>query len=182
MTIVKLIRFSVMKNNSIESTKLPNILIKRLDNFFKNQNEEIKLDIFSEKRNQFFKLKNIDSSTDNLVLELKSFYSAIDYFYNLHENANSKNKSMLTKDLKKYNEFTIKSSKKQNRSALKEEFLVDKSSIVNDLLLSRRSYREISYFFSKYHNKSISHTYIRRVITKYPEIFDLKEAMNNAIN
>lgn len=170
-----------MKNDSADITKSRK-MISKLDNFFKNQTDEVKLDIFSEKRNQYFKIKNLNPSTELSVLEVKSFYLAINYFYNLKQKATSKNKSMSTSELKKYNEYTIKASKKQNRIALKEEFLLDKSSIVNNLLFEKSSYREISNYFNKYHNKSISHTYIKKIIEKYPAIFNTNEGSDNATN
>ena len=49
------------------------LILKKLDNFFRNQNQEVKIDIFSEKRNEFFKLKNENPSADFSVLELAAF-------------------------------------------------------------------------------------------------------------
>lgn len=171
----------ITENNLIHAN-ISSVLLKKLDNYFSKQNIEVKKNIFIEKRNQYFKLKNLNPSIEISVLELESFYSAINYFYNLHQKATSKNKSMSTSELKKYNEYTIKASKKQNRIALKEEFLLDKSSIVNNLLFEKSSYREISNYFNKYHNKSISHTYIKKIIEKYPAIFNTNEGSDNATN
>lgn len=157
--------------NLFEILNIPNHEIKKLDNFFKKQNEEIKLDIFSEKRNEYFKLKNQFSSIETSMLEMVSFYSAIDSFYKLNQKATSKNKTMSTTELKKFNDFSIKSGKKQKYIARKENFLLDKSSIVNDLISKDRSYREMSDYFKRFHKMEVSHTYLKKIIDKYPNIF-----------
>ena len=66
----------------------------------------------------------------------------------------------------------IKSSKKAKRISKKEDFLIDKSSILQSLIMENRSYRKMSNFFKKYHRMDISHTYIKQVIEKYPNIFE----------
>lgn len=156
--------------NKLVNTNFNQLFIRKLDTFFKKQNYEVKIDIFSEKRNQYFKLKNSDSSTDNSVLELTSFYIAVNYFYTLNKKAMNKNKSMNTKDLKKFNDFSIKSINKK-RFSKKESILLDKSSTIVELLKNKRSYRDISKYFRSYHRIEISHTYIRNVVLKYPQIF-----------
>lgn len=69
--------------------------IKKLDNFFKNQNIEVKSDIFSEKRNEFFKLKNENPNADFTALDLAAFYNAIQNFYELKEKSIKKIKQCL---------------------------------------------------------------------------------------
>lgn len=149
--------------------------IKDLDNFWKNQNLDVKSEIFSEKRNEFFKLKNLNPSADNTALEIASFYSAINNFYNLKAKGMKKNKTFSTTEIKKYENLIIKSSKKFQRISKKENFLLDKSSIVQSLITENRSFREMSSFFKKYHRIDISHTYIKQIIGKYPDIFNKKE-------
>ena len=80
-------------------------MIKILDNFFKKENLEIKIDIFSEKRNKFFKLKNENPNVEFAVLDLIAFYSAIKSFYDLKTQATKKNKILSTNELKKYDNF-----------------------------------------------------------------------------
>lgn len=145
--------------------------IKNLDNFWKNQNLEIKNEIFSEKRNEFFKLKNLTPSADNTALEIASFYNAISNFYNLRKKGIEKNKTFSTTEIRKYEDFIIKSSKKAKKNSKKENLLIDKSSIVQSLINEDRSFREMSSFFKKYHRIDISHTYIKQIIEKYPNIF-----------
>lgn len=146
--------------------------IKDLDNFWKNQNLEIKNEIFSEKRNEFFKLKNLTPSADNTALEIASFYNAINNFYNLKKKGIEKNKTFSTTEIRKYEDFIIKSSKKAKRISKKESFLLDRSSIVQSLINEDYSYREMSSFFKKNHRIDISHTYIKQIIEKYPNIFE----------
>lgn len=160
--------------NLFKISNIPTYEIKKLDNFFKKQNEEIKLDIFSEKRNEYFKLKNQFPSIETSMLEMASFYSSIFNFYKLNQNTSSKNKSMSTAELKKFNDFSIKSVTKQKYIARKENFLLDKSSIVNDLIAKKRSYREMSDYFKRFHKMKVSHTYLKKTIDKYPNIFNKK--------
>lgn len=158
-------------NNILEYSNITFHQIKKLDNFWKNQNLEIKNEIFAEKRNEFFKLKNQNPSADNTALEMASFYLAINIFCNLKEKGMKKNKSFSTNELNKYDKLIIKSSKKFQRISKKENFLLDKSSIILSLISENRSYREMSIFLKKYHKISISHTYIKQIIEKYPNIF-----------
>lgn len=149
--------------------------IKKLDNFFKNQNIEVKSDIFSEKRNEFFKLKNENPNADFTALDLAAFYNAIQNFYELKEKSIKKNKTMSLKEIRKYDDFIMKSSTSLKKTSKKENFLLDKSSIINSLISENRSYREMSIFFKKYHKIDISHTYIRQIIEKYHLIFHKNE-------
>jgi hypothetical protein len=165
-----------MKNDNILIyTNIPLIHLKKLDNFFKHQNLEIKNDIFIEKRNEFFKLKNENPSADFTALELAAFYNAIQIFYNLKEKATKKNKTMSLKALKKYEDYLLKSSSNSKNFSKKVDFLLDKSSIINYLLNKNISYREMALFFKKRYKINISHAYIRQVVEKYPLIFQRNE-------
>lgn len=162
-------------NNLLECTNITIYRIKELDNFFKNQNIEIKNEIFLEKRNQFFKLKNLNPSAELSALEMASYYLAISYFHSLKEKGIEKNTTFSTTELNKYEDYILKSSKKTQITPKKENFLLDKSSIVQSLINENRSYREMSSFFKKYHKMYISHTYIKQVIEKYPDIFNRRK-------
>ena len=151
------------------------LVLKKLDNFFSKQTIQVKNDIFSEKRNEFFKLKNENPSADFAALELAAYYNAIQNFYNLKEKATKKNKTMSTQDIKKYENFVIQSSKKSKKTSLKENFLLDKSSIINSLINENKSYREMSFFIRKHNKINISHTYIKQIIEKHPSIFKKNE-------
>ena len=156
-------------------TNFSSIVIKKLDNFFSKQTIQVKNDIFSEKRNEFFRLKNENPSADFSALELAAFYNAIQIFYNLHEKAKKKNKTMSTSEIKKYGNFLIKSSTSLKKISKKENFLLDKSSMICGLISENKSYREISLFIKDQFKTSISHAYIRQIVEKYPSIFKKKE-------
>lgn len=158
-------------NNILAYTNIQISHLKNLDNFWKNQNLVIKSEIFSDKRNKFFKLKNQNQSAEISALEIASFYLAISNFHNLKEEGMKKNKTFSTAELNKYKDFLIKSSHKPSKVSKKENFLLDKSSIVQSLINEERSFREMSSFFKKYHKIDVSHTYIKRIIEKYPDIF-----------
>ena len=104
-----------------------------------------------------------------------AFYSAIKSFYDLKTQATKKNKILSTNELKKYDNFLLKSSKKNQRISKKENSLLDKSSIINSLISENKSYREMSIFFKKYYKLKVSHTYIKQIIDKYPIIFYKEE-------
>jgi hypothetical protein len=158
-------------NNILVYTNIQISHLKNLDNFWKNLNLEIKSKIFSERRNEFFKLKNQNPSAELSALEIASFYLSISNFYNLKEKGMKKNKTFSSAELNKYEDFVIKSSKRFQRISKKENFLLDKSSIVLSLINENYSYREMSSFFKKYHKIAISHTYVKQIIEKYPNIF-----------
>jgi len=169
-----------MSNDSILlHTNISVFMLKKLDNFFSKQTIQIKNDIFSEKRNEFFKLKNEKPSADFTALELAAFYNAIQIFYNLRERATKKNKTMSLKEIEKYQDYLLKSSSCLKKISKKEDFLLDKSSIVNYLLTENKSYREMSFFIKKQYKTSISHAYIRQVVEKYPLIFKRNEEKIN---
>ena len=162
-------------DNILLYTNISVLTLKKLDYFFRNQNLEVKIDIFSEKRNEFFKLKNEHPSADFSALELAAFYNAIQIFYNLREKAIKKNKTMSTAEIKKYGNFLIKSSTSLKKISKKENFLLDKSSIICGLISENKSYREISFFIKKQYKTSISHAYIRQIVEKHHLIFKRNE-------
>lgn len=162
-------------DNILRYTNISILMLRKLDNFFKNQNLEVKIDIFTEKRNEFFRLKNENPSANFSALELAAFYNAIQIFYNLRQKAIKKNKTMSTAEIKKYGNFLIKSSTSLKKISKKENFLLDKSSIICGLISENKSYREISFFIKKQYKTSISHAYIRQIVEKHPLIFKRNE-------
>ena len=166
-------------DNILRYTNISILMLRKLDNFFKNQNLEVKIDIFSEKRNEFFKLKNENPSADFSALELAAFYNAIQIFYNLRQKAIKKNKTMSTAEIKKYGNFLIKSSTSLKKISKKENFLLDKSSIICGLISENKSYREMSLFIKYQYKTSISHAYIRQIVEKYPSIIKKNEEKIN---
>lgn len=160
-------------------TNISVLTLKKLDYFFRNQNLEVKIDIFTEKRNEFFRLKNENPSANFSALELAAFYNAIQIFYNLRQKAMKKNKTMSTSEIKKYGNFLIKSSTSLKKTSKKENFLLDKSSMICGLIFENKSYREISLFIKDQYKTSISHAYIRQIVEKYPSIFKKNEEKIN---
>ena len=162
-------------DNILLHTNISIFMIKKLDNFFSKQTIQIKNDIFSEKRNEFFKLKNENPSANFSALELAAFYNAIQIFYNLREKAIKKNKTMSTAEIKKYGNFLIKSSTSLKKISKKENFLLDKSSMICGLIFENKSYRGMSLFIKNRYKINISHAYIRQIVEKYPLIFKKNE-------
>ena len=78
-------------DNILLHTNISILILRKLDNFFSKQTIQIKNDIFSEKRNAFFKLRNEHPSGDFSALELAAFYISINIFYDLKEKAIRKN-------------------------------------------------------------------------------------------
>lgn len=169
----------MLTNNILKFTNIHVSMLEVLDNFFKKQNLEIKIEIFEEKRNKFFKLKNENQDADFSIIELSAYYSAIQSIYDLKTKITKKNTSISTVELKKYDNFLVTSSKKKKKISRKENFLVNKSSILNSLIAANKSYREISIFLKKNYKMNISHTYIRHVIDRYPTIFKKEEKLND---
>lgn len=161
----------ILKNENITI----NSLVK-FDKFFSKQNLEVKKDIFQQKKNEFFKLKNENSSADHSALELVSFYVAINNFYNLKEKINKRNENLSTKELKDYENLMINSIEKDRKITMKENFIIDKSSIINKLIQQNTSLRNMSIFFKNNYKKNISHTFINNTIRKYPNIFESRNA------
>lgn len=162
-------------DNILLYTNIPILVLKKLDNFFSRQTIQVKNDIFFEKRNEFFKLKNENSSADFSALELAAFYISIQNFYEFKEKALKKNKTMSTFEIKKYEDFLIKSSFSSKKISKKEDFLLDKSSIICSLISKNKSFREMSLFIKNQYKINISHTYIKQIIKKYPSIFKKKK-------
>lgn len=162
-------------DNILLHTNISILILRKLDNFFSKQTIQIKNDIFSEKRNAFFKLRNEHPSGDFSALELAAFYISINIFYDLKEKAIRKNKTMSTQDIKKYESYVIKSSFGSKKTSQKENFLLDKSSIISSLISENISYREMSLLIKNRYKINISHTYIRRIVEKHPSVFRKNE-------
>lgn len=168
----------MISENILKYTNIPHSRLKILDNFYRKQNLEIKIEIFMEKRNKFFKLKNENPNDDLSTLDMAGFYIAIESFYELKVKVTKKNKTLCANDLKKYDNYLVKSFKNNNKISKKENSLLNKSSVLNSLILEGRSYREMSLFFKQYYKLDVSHTYIKQIIDKYSTIFIKKKQEN----
>jgi len=143
----------------VHCTKLPKKEHKKLINWFSNQNILVQIDIFSEQKNQFFKIKN---ECTEVVVPLAAFLLAIYYFYSLESEKNSKNKQNNLATSSKQSRFAIKKAKKE-RYREKREKLLNIWSVVKDLKAEEFSFRQISDYLRGHHRFGISHTYIRNL-------------------
>ncbi len=150
-----------MNNEILRVTKLSNKNRIKLVNWFNRQNDLIKIDIFKEQKNQFFKLKSIDSKVEE-TLQLTAFYLAIDKFYNLVNLNNQKNKSQNLVKLASISNFSIKKSRKI-RMKEKREKLINIWSVIQKLKAENFSLREISKHLKSVHRMDVSHTYIDEI-------------------
>ena len=157
-----------MINNSINSleesfvsiTRLSQQAIQVLDKWYSRQNILIKLDIFTEQRNQFFKYsKQLENK--NLVSVI-AFYMAIKHYHEqitLHMN---KNKSMSLTSLEKTSDFAIKQFKKA-KTKVKREKLINLCSVIRKLKNEGCSFRDVSKILRSKYRFQVSHTYISQV-------------------
>lgn len=142
-------------------TKFSNKYKIKLINWFNRQNDLIKIDIFKEQKNQFFKLKSTELKLEE-ILPLIAFYLAIDKLYNLENLNNQKNKSQNLTKLAFISNFSIKKSRKI-RIKEKREKLINIWSVVQKLKEEDFSLREISEYLKSKHRMNVSHTYIDEI-------------------
>jgi len=142
-------------------TKFSNKNRVKLINWFNRQNDLVKIDIFKEQKNQFFKLKSTELRLEE-ILPLTAFYLAIDKFYNLENLNNQKNKSQNLTKLASISNFSIKKSRKI-RIKEKREKLINIWSVVQKLKEEDFSLREISKHLKSKHRMDVSHTYIDEI-------------------
>ncbi len=129
-------------------------------NWFKNQNILIKLEIFKEKRNQFFKLKGSD--IDKELLDYISFIKSIEKFYNQERYLKKKNKNMSLENLKTISNLEIKKIKRP-RKKVKYEQVLNRWSTVERMRQENVSWRDIERLFSSKYRIDISHQWLRQI-------------------
>lgn len=157
-----------MVKNSIDSleesfvlkTKLSQQAIQALDRWYSRQNFLVKLDIFKEQKNQFFKHAKLVENQE--TVPLIAFYMAIKHYYDLEMQHKRKNQSMNLKDLEKSSDFSIKQFRKTKVKA-KREKLLNLWSVIIELKNQGFSFREISKFLRSRHRFEVSHTYITNI-------------------
>lgn len=142
-------------------TKFSNKYKTKLINWFNRQNDLIKIDIFKEQKNQFFKLKSTELKVEE-ILPLIAFYLAIDKLYNLENLNNQKNRSQNLTKLASISNFSIKKSRKI-RIKEKREKLINIWSVVQKLKEENFSLREISEYLKSKYRMNVSHTYIDKI-------------------
>ncbi|WP_193315833.1 hypothetical protein [Poseidonibacter ostreae] len=133
-----------------------------LVNWFKKQNILIKLEIFKEKKNQFYKLKSIDADIDKELLDYISLLKAIEKLNRQEEYLKKKNKNMTIENIKSISNIEIIKLRKA-RKRKKYEQVLNRWSIVTRLRTESVSWRGIEeYFLTKYKIK-ISHQWLRHM-------------------
>ncbi len=135
---------------------------KSLMNWFNKQNLIIKMEVFKELRNQFFKLQSIDSIQNRDFISLSAFYVAVQEIYNLDKLVVSKNKSSNLQAIAKISSISIHKYRK-SKIKVKKEKLLNMWSIIKKLKNEAYSFRDISIFLQQRHRLNVSHTYIRNV-------------------
>jgi len=163
-----------IENLNLKILQISNIPLderKKLRNWFYKQNDIIINDIFLKKRDIYFKLVQENKNEANSILESCAYYISCQYYKNLVKNCLTKNTQMSLKTQNELSQYLLKQDEKVKINR-KEQFLLDKSSIINDLLNEQKSYRLIEKYFFKIFRFKVSHTYIKRVIEKHPNIFN----------
>jgi len=142
----------------VHCTKLSKKNQQKLINWFARQNILVQIDIFSEQKNQFFKVKN---QHENLqVVPLAAFLLSIQYFYELETSKNGKSTKTDLTESGKISKFSIKKAKKEKYKE-KREKLLDLRSVILELKKAGASLRDISDYLRGRHHFVVSHTYIR---------------------
>ncbi|WP_321313640.1 hypothetical protein [Halarcobacter sp.] len=134
---------------------------KKMINWFSRQSEEIKLKIFEEKRNYFFKLKQ-DVNEKNEILDYMSFILAVKDIHDKLDYLNKKNKSKSLNEIAHITALELKSLKKAPRKE-KYDAIVDRFSIIQKLREKSFSWRDISLIFKTKYRQNVSHQYIKNV-------------------
>lgn len=151
-------KIDIQYDSLVHCTKLSKKNQKKLINWFARQNILVQIDIFSEQKNQFFKLKN---QHENLqVIPLAAFLLSIQYFYGLETSKYGKSAKTDLTESGKISKFSIKKAKKE-RHKEKREKLLDLRSVVLQLKEADVSLRDISDYLRGHHRFVVSHTYIR---------------------
>lgn len=141
-------------------TKLSETRMQTLMHWLKKQNFRIKLEVFKEQKNLYFKLKNI--GIDNDLLSISSFYMAIDKLYTYDKEGKQKNKVANIDSIATVSSFHTKKHKKVIYSQKKERLLTLWSVVVK-LKNEDYSFRDISHYLLSRHRFNVSHSYIHQL-------------------
>jgi hypothetical protein len=122
---------------------------------------EIKLKILEHQKQQFHKLKQIYSDTDNVVLTLASLILAVNLIIGRIDDVN-------------LNAIKIRGSNVRNK--VKRQKVLGHWAIVRTLKLEQNmSYRDIATYFAKYHKLEVSHSTIYAMWTELEKNFKIEE-------
>lgn len=152
--------FLEFEQRFFSTTKLSKVEIEKLNKWFNKQNILVKIEVFKEQKNQFFKYVKVMESKE--IVPIIAYYLAIQHFYNLEKAQTKKNKSMNLKELQNVTDFSIKQYKSVRLKA-KREKLLNLWSVVQKLKAEQLSLREISKHLQAKHRFKISHTLVAQV-------------------
>lgn len=150
----------ILEESFVSITRLSQQAVQMLDKWYARQNHLVKIDIFKEQKNQFFKYAKLVENQD--IVPLVAFYLAIKHYHDLESRLKKKNKSLSLKELEKSSDFSVKQFKKV-KAKVKKEKLLNLWSVVIKLKNQDFSFREISKYLKYKHRFEVSHTYIARV-------------------
>jgi len=137
---------------------------KILIRWFNKQNELIQVDIFKEQKEQYFKLrsKNLSSNT----ISLSAFFLAINKYYQKDKILQKKNKSHNLRYLKSVTEFAIKKNEEMRTNDVKEK-LLNFPSFIFTMQKKGKSLRKIKKDLLNIYKFDVSHTSINKFIKEF---------------
>lgn len=150
-------KIDLLEKQIQEETLCSNENQKKLINWFNKQNLLIKIDIFKEHKNQFFKLKK--RFDKNEIIGFISFILAIKTFYEKEQQLEKKNTSLILGSIKAQTDFSIKKFRKARKKE-KREKLLNIWSVVKRMKEENYSFRAISLYIKQRHRFEVSHSYI----------------------
>ncbi|TDA63241.1 hypothetical protein E0765_08540 [Sulfuricurvum sp. IAE1] len=125
-----------------------------------HQNDQIILDVFKLKKNHFYRLKNVETSQDIVLLDVIAFYLAIKEIVQQSVSINRKNRSKNFGFMRKISQTRAKQLRKPRLSKKREKLLNMQGIILNLIENEGYSLRNVSNYLLTYHRFSVSHTEI----------------------
>lgn len=147
-----------------KQTLFPNEQRRSLTRWFNKQNEIIQVDIFKEQKEQFFRLRNKNSSSNTIALS--AFYLAINKFFEKDKILQKKNKSHNLDYLKSVTEFAILKNEEVRTNDVREK-LLNFSSFIFTMQKKGKSLRKIKKDLLNIYKFEVSHTSISNFIKEF---------------
>jgi len=149
----------------VKITKVSQKQKKQLVSWYNKQNILIQNDVFSEKKNYYFKLRNNGISLD--LIPICSFYLALKKLKKT-DDLKFKNKNLNLDSLNKISNNSIKSFKKIKFKE-KREKLLNYCNLIKKLRSENFSFRQISDYLRGHHRFEVSHTYIAIFLKEFKD-------------
>ena len=146
-------------NNKLKQT---NEKQKKLLSWFSKQNDELKMKVLKEKKNQFFLYKQSNKELKYEELDYIALIAAINIIYEKLDYINKKNKSKSLDEISEISTLELASLKK-SKSSHKYDAILNKISIVSRLRETGFSWRNISKYLKIKYRLVVSHAYLRKV-------------------